>query len=143
MFEIEFRTKKSESAYVYQTLAPLRGGGIDICARELFCTKFNFEQLLFKAFFDAMRVFGVVEAQTESISPFLYIIIFQRWESFEPPPLRGKLDICAGRLFCTKLNFDQLLFETFFDAMRIFGASSPFPHHFDLICLYNSPNTLF
>ncbi len=51
-------------------------GEIDIWARELFCTKFNFEQLLFKAFFDAMRIFGGVEPQTEFTSPFLYIIIF-------------------------------------------------------------------
>ncbi len=36
-------------------------------------------------FFDALRIFGDVEPQTESTSPFLYIIIFQRWESFEPP----------------------------------------------------------
>ncbi len=50
-----------------------------------FLYEFNFEQLSFKTFFDALRIFGMVEPQTESISPFLYIIIFQRWESFEPP----------------------------------------------------------
>ncbi len=33
-----------------RALAPLRGE-IDICARALLCTKFNFEQLLFEAFF--------------------------------------------------------------------------------------------
>ncbi len=66
-------------------------GEIDTCARGLFCTKFNFEQLLFKALFDAMRIFGSIEAQTESTSPFLYIIIFQRWVSVGPPSstLRG------------------------------------------------------
>ncbi len=35
------------------------------------------------AFFDATRIFGGIEPQTESASPFLYIIIFQRWESLE------------------------------------------------------------
>ncbi len=32
-----------------------------------------------------MRIFGDVEAQTESTFPFLYVIIFQRWISFESP----------------------------------------------------------
>ncbi len=48
-------------------------------------TKFNFEQLLFKAFFDVMRIFGSVEPQTESAFLFLNIIIFQRGESFKAP----------------------------------------------------------
>ncbi len=73
-------------------------------------------------FFDAKRIFGSVEPQTEPIFPFLYIIIFQRWESFEPlVPLQGQIDICARGLFCTKFNFEQLLFKAFFYAMRIFG----------------------
>ncbi len=38
-------------------LAPLQGE-IDICARGLFRMKFNFEQFLLGAFFDAMRIFG-------------------------------------------------------------------------------------
>ncbi len=40
-----------------EPLAPLLEE-IDICAHRLFYTKFNFEQLLFKAFFDAMCIFG-------------------------------------------------------------------------------------
>ncbi len=51
-------------------------GEIDICARVLFCTKFNSEQLLFEAFFDVMHIFGGVEPQNESNFPFLYIIRF-------------------------------------------------------------------
>ncbi len=37
----------------FEPLAPLwgAGGGIDICARSLFCTKFNSKQLLFEVFF--------------------------------------------------------------------------------------------
>ncbi len=51
MFEIEFHTKKSASAYVYLPLSGPGGEGIDICAPGLSCTKFNFEQLLFNVFF--------------------------------------------------------------------------------------------
>ncbi len=65
-------------------LAPLQGE-IDISARGLFRPKFNFEQLLFKTFFDVMHIFGSVEPQTESTLPFLYGIIFQRWKSFKCP----------------------------------------------------------
>ncbi len=101
---------------------------IDICARVLFCMKFNFEQLLFKAFFDAKRIFGIVEPQTESTFLFLYIIIFQRWESFEPPnSTRGGGRDRHMRLgtFRTKFNFKQLLFEAFLDVMRICSNVGP------------------
>ncbi len=40
-------------------------------------------------------------------------------------PLQGEIDICAQRLFCTKLNSEQLLFEAFLDMMRIFGSVEP------------------
>ncbi len=36
-------------------------GGERHNARGVFCTKFNLEQLLFEAFFDAMRIFGCVK----------------------------------------------------------------------------------
>ncbi len=65
-----------------RSLALLQGE-IDICADGLFRMKFNFEQLLFKAFFDATRIFGSVEPQTEFTSPFLHMIIFQKWEYFD------------------------------------------------------------
>ncbi len=64
----------------WSPLVPL-WGEIDICAPELFCTKFNAEQLLFQTFFDGMRIFGSVKLQTKYTFPFLYIIIIQRWES--------------------------------------------------------------
>ncbi len=47
-------------------LAPLMGE-IDVHVRELFCTKFNSEQLSFEAFFDVMRILGSVEHKNESI----------------------------------------------------------------------------
>ncbi len=85
LFEIQFRTifnrtffdvmfifcsiePQSESTFpffyiiIFQTcvffdpLAPL-WRGIDICAHGLFCIKFNYEQLLLEAFFDAMCIF--------------------------------------------------------------------------------------
>ncbi len=37
------------------------GGGIDICAHGLFCTKFHSE-LSFEAFLDVMRIFGSFES---------------------------------------------------------------------------------
>ncbi len=47
--------------------------------------EFNAEQLLFEAFSHIMHIFRSIEPQTESTFPFLYIKIFQTWESFEPP----------------------------------------------------------
>ncbi len=46
-----------------------------------FLREFNAEQLLFEAFSHIMRIFDNIEPQTESTFPFLYIIIFQRWQS--------------------------------------------------------------
>ncbi len=64
---------------------------------------------------DSMHIFGGVEPQTESTSLFLYIIIFQRWESFEPPSSTPREDKqMHSRTFCVKFNFEQLLFKTFF-----------------------------
>ncbi len=40
-------------------------GEIGICARRLFCMKFNYEQLLFEAFFDVMHIVGSIEPQSE------------------------------------------------------------------------------
>ncbi len=63
---------------------------------------------------NGMRIFGSFEYQTESTFPFLYIIIFQRWQSFEPPNSTPReIDKCAHSLFCTEFNAEQLLFEVF------------------------------
>ncbi len=63
-------------------LAPL--WGIYIRACRLFCTKFRSEQLLFEAFLNVMCISGSVEPYIECILPFLYSIIFQPHQSFEP-----------------------------------------------------------
>ncbi len=68
----------------FEAVAPLFWE-INICAGWLFCSKFNMEKHLFEPFFDAMRIFGSVEPQSESTFPFFYITIFQRWVYFEPP----------------------------------------------------------
>ncbi len=35
------------------------------------------------------------------------------WSTPPPAPLVGEVDICARKLFCTKFNSEQLLFELF------------------------------
>ncbi len=71
-----------------------------------FCTKFNREQLLSEASFDAMRIFGNVVPQTVSTFPFLYIIIFQRGESFDPPSSTFEGDRhMRSRTFSYKIQF--------------------------------------
>ncbi len=82
---------------------------------RMFCTKFNFEQLLSKAFLDAMRIFCTVESQTVSTFPFLHFIIFQRGESFEPPSstLKGDRHI-HSQTFLYEIQFRTTFISTFF-----------------------------
>ncbi len=40
------------------------------CAHRIFCIKFNFEQLLFEAFFDIIRIFCGILPKTNPYSPF-------------------------------------------------------------------------
>ncbi len=39
--------------------------------------------------------------------------------------LVGEMNICAWKLFCTKSNSEQVLFEAFFDMLLIFGITEP------------------
>ncbi len=124
-------------------LAPLRGE-IDICAPGLFCTKFNFEQLLFKPFFEATCIFGSVEPQTRSTFPFLHIIIFLRWESSElHSSTRGgggrRYTHMRSRTFLYKIKFRT----TFLDAMCVFVSvesktESTFPFFYTIIYVTKS-----
>ncbi len=59
-------------------------------------------------------------------SVFLIEKYFQHVNLLRPlaPPL-GEINISARGLFCTKFNSEQLLFEAFLDAMRIFGSAEP------------------
>ncbi len=58
--------------------------------------------------------------------PFLKNIIFQAHQSFEShSSTLGEIDKSARGLFYTKFNSEQLLFEPFFDRMRIFGIVKP------------------
>ncbi len=73
-------------------------------------------------FLDIMRNFGNVEPYIECILPFQYNIIFQPYQSSEPlSSTLGEMYIRARKVFCTTFNSEQLLFEAFFDIMRIFG----------------------
>ncbi len=69
-----------------------------------------------------MRIFGSVESQTESVFPFLYNTIFQKWQFSELPSFPPEMDIYAHGLFCIVLNAQQLLFEAFSHIMHIFGS---------------------
>ncbi len=58
---------------------------------SIFCMKLNVQVLLFEAFSNRIRIFGTILPSCESTLPFLYILIFQKWLSLEPPssPLAG------------------------------------------------------
>ncbi len=83
-----------------------------------------------------MRNFSSIEPKSESNFPFLHFIRFQTYWSLETlAPLVGEIDICAPRLLCMKFNSEQLLFDAFFDIMRIFGniksqSELTFPFHY-------------
>ncbi len=58
----------------YRSFDPLSSTGeIDVHTRVLFWTKFNSKELLFEAFFDVTRIFGV-EPKSESILLIFAII---------------------------------------------------------------------
>ncbi len=72
---------------------------------QTFCMKFNFEQLLFEAFFD------------------LYKIIFQPYQSFEPPSCTPS---GVDRHMCSQTFLYEIQFKiAFFDLMHIFGSTEP------------------
>ncbi len=70
-----------------------------------FFKKFNTEQFLFEEFPHIMYIFGSVEPQSQSIFQFLYIKIFQRWQSFEPPSYtQREIDKCALSRFLFRIQ---------------------------------------
>ncbi len=50
-----------------------------------FQAEFNAQQLLFEVFSHILRIFDSVDPLSKSTFPFLYILIFQRWQSLESP----------------------------------------------------------
>ncbi len=50
-----------------------------------FCRKFHSQRLLFEAFLDIIGIFGNVDPYRDSTFPFQGIIIFQTYQSSEPP----------------------------------------------------------
>ncbi len=79
-----------------------------------------------------MSIFGSIEHFSESTFTFQYIIIFQTWQSLEPPTSTpGQIDRCARLVFYRKYNFQQLLFEAFFHIIRGYvELYSEFTHTF-------------
>ncbi len=71
-----------------------------------------------------MRIFGSVEPKMECI--FCYFCKCNNFNhiklSIHLVPLQGKIDICPRVLFWTKFHAEELLFEGFLAAMRIFGS---------------------
>ncbi len=88
--------------------------------------EFNAQQVLFEVFSHILRIFDSVEPQTESTFPFQYNIIFETYQSLEPPTstLDGGIHLHPA-LFCMEFKTERLLFEPFLDIMRIFGSIEP------------------
>ncbi len=89
----------------------------------------NGEQLLFECFFDALRIFGSVDHQSEStflLSRFHTLLYFKdgnlSWPLVSLWGGGAEIDMCPRGLFSKKFDGEQLLFECFFDATRIFGS---------------------
>ncbi len=98
-------------------------GDINICARGLFCTKFNSELLLIEAFFVWCVFLAALSPKLNVIWHFSTISYFNLLIPLVP--LREEIDICSHGLFCTKFNSEQLLFEAFLNVLRIFGSTEP------------------
>ncbi len=80
-----------------------------------------------------MRIFGGVEPQTESTSPFLYIIIFQKWESFKSPssPMEGDKTYALADSFVRNSIANNFYLKLFF-----FWCDTYF-------CLRRAPNRIY
>ncbi len=110
---------------LWSPIAPLLEE-IDICAHWVFCRKFNSEELLFETFLDINNIFGSIQPCSASTFQFQYIIIFQTGKTLEPPSSTSGEDIHMRPLFfCKNFSSEQLLFETFFDIIDIFGSIQP------------------
>ncbi len=73
-----------------------------------------------------MRICDSIQHESKSAFPFQYNIIFETYQSFEPrsSTLEGDRHV-RPLIFCKKFNPQQLLFETFFLIMHIFGSVEP------------------
>ncbi len=90
-----------------------------------YCKNYQLYQFLFKAIFHIISIFGRVEPWSESTFLFQYIKIFQKLQPLEPLSSNdGEIEMCIHWVFNRKFN-SQLLFETIFDIISIFGRFSP------------------
>ncbi len=70
-----------------------------------------------------IHIFDIFELESESTFPFQYLINFKLVNLWSPlAPLPGEIDLVRLRIFCRKFNFQQVLFEVFFDVIGIFGS---------------------
>ncbi len=70
-----------------------------------------------------MRIFGCIEPKVNLIFHFCTLYNFKYTDLWSPlAPLMGEIDTCACRLFLYKIQLKQLLCETIFDVIHIFGS---------------------
>ncbi len=66
-----------------------------------------------------------MESNTQQLLVFVHYNI-SKMEIFPvPSSTLGEIDMCPHGLFCMDFNVEQLLFQYFFDVMRIFGSIEP------------------
>ncbi len=110
-------------------------GGIDICPCGLFCSKFDAKRLLFKDFFEIMRIFGSVQPKSECNFPFLYNLIFQPYHLSSPlAPPQEEIHICPRELLCLKFNTKKLLSKAFLEFCVFSAVFSPKVNVFFCFC---------
>ncbi len=105
-------------------LAPLQGE-IGMCIHWLFCMKLNAKQLLFKVFFDIMRIFGSVQPWSESPFPFQYNIILETCQYFKPRSFTpGRDRHMRSPTFLYQIQFSTNFIWTIFWYNWLFGQYS-------------------
>ncbi len=110
-------------ANLCSTLAPLLRK-IDICAPWDFCQKYNFGQLLIKAFFWYNRYFWQCSALKWTCFPIT--VLYLKIDKFLVPPCStsgGDKDMPTDFIF-RKFNFIQFLFKAFVNTIGTFGSKS-------------------
>ncbi len=108
------------------------------CLHWVSCRKFNFNELLFEAFYDIIGTFSSVQPQSACTSPFQCIILKMATLWCPPAPFLEEIKTCTLRVFCGKFNFIQFLFESLFIKINDFYSKImiPFLTHLNLYITY-------
>ncbi len=105
---------------------------------DFFCPEFNSEQHLFEPFFNAMRIFSSAALQSKSTFLFFYIVLFQRWISFEP-----LASLCGGdrhmrsQTFLYEIQLRTTFIRSFFFMRCVFLAV--ISHKWKNSCIFRQP----